>query len=346
MRTQLLFAALLIFTGAAAQNSKYIKAVDEYVPAPGQFINTLPTATADDTPATMAAKCTERLADGAGQMVCLGAWGGYITFHFDHPVVNMAGAMDLYIAGNTIAGGSEPGIVMVSQDVNGNRLPDDPWYELSGSADTDSVGKVTYGYSVTYTRQDMQDVPWTDNQGNSGVVHRNGFHNQEYFPLWLPGELTFTGTLLPRNGVNTSPTGQNWVLSALRYGYVDNVPNADREGCCFNLDWAVDPLTREHVDITHADFIRVYCAQNQECEWLGETSTEVAGAEDLHPEAATGIDDLQIYDSRFYDSRFNTDGQIVNRKSENGKFLDLQGRRVSHPQRHGIYIVNGKKHIY
>ena len=35
---------------AVAQHTAYIQAVDEYVPAPGQFVNTLPEATADDTP--------------------------------------------------------------------------------------------------------------------------------------------------------------------------------------------------------------------------------------------------------------------------------------------------------
>ncbi|CUQ14422.1 Uncharacterised protein [Segatella copri] len=34
--------------------------------------------------------------------------------------------------------------------------------------------------------------------------------------------------------------------------------------------------------LDHIDFVRVYSAQNQMCGWLGETSTEVSGAEDLH----------------------------------------------------------------
>ena len=37
--------------------------------------------------------------------------------------------------------------------------------------------------------------------------------------------------------------------------------------------------------------------------------------------------------------------QIVNRKSVNSKYYDLQGRPVSTPQRKGIYILNGKKVI-
>ena len=320
---------------AGAQHTAFIQAVDEYVPAPGQFVNTLPETTADDTPETVAQKCTERLANGAGEMVTLGAYGGYITFHFDHPVANVPGQMDLYIAGNANINGSEAGIVMVSQDTNGNGQPDDAWYELSGSADEDSIGKVTYGYTITYTKQgELQNVPWTDALGNTGKVPRNGFHSQEYFPLWLGDELTFSGTLLPTNGRNTSATAQNWLLSALRYGYVDNLPNTDSIGNSFNLDWAVDPLTRQPVSLTHADFIRVYTALNQVCGWIGETSTEITGAKDLHLEAslewAAGI--------ATHHSPLTTD-----------HFYDLQGRRWSNSEsskRPMLYIRNGKKYIH
>jgi hypothetical protein len=91
-------------------------------------------------------------------------------------VANVQGERDFAIWGNAYVGNSEPGIVMVSVDVNGNGLPDDEWYELSGSADTDSIGKVVYDYQVTYTKTPMQDVPWQDNKGKSGVVARNDFH--------------------------------------------------------------------------------------------------------------------------------------------------------------------------
>ena len=39
----------------------------------------------------------EAIAENAGGMVCLGAWGGYITFHFDHPIINVADCRDLRI---------------------------------------------------------------------------------------------------------------------------------------------------------------------------------------------------------------------------------------------------------
>ena len=186
----IVFAALAL--SSLAQNNPYILAVDEYVPAPGQFINTMPEYEEGDNAASMAQKCTEYLANDAGKTVCLGAWGGYITFHFDHPVVNVEGAMDLYIKGNAHKGNAEAGIVMVSQDENGNGLPDDTWYELSGSADEDDFG-VRYDYELEYTRLgDSLDVAWSNNLGNAGFINRNPFHQQDYFPAWIESPLTFS----------------------------------------------------------------------------------------------------------------------------------------------------------
>ena len=269
--------------------SPYIAAVDEYVPAPGQFVNILPLYEEGDDAAAMARKCTEAIANNNGGMVSLGGYGGYITFHFDHSVKNVDGERDIYIKGNAMVNSSEPGIVMVSKDTNGNGLPDDDWYELSGSADVDSIGKVKYGYEITYTYNEMNDIPWTDNMSGSGTVNRNTFHSQEYYPLWLvqtqfgrQSILTFKGTLLPNNAYDKSGKGNAWVLPALRYGYVDNLPNNDTTGNSFDIGWAVEPESRTPVHLDYVDFVRVYTAMNQKAGWLGETSTEICGAQDLH----------------------------------------------------------------
>lgn len=273
-------------SGTTDNGSRWIAAVDEYVPAPGQFVNQMPQYEAGDDATSMARKCTQMIAGEAGGMVSLGGFGGYITFHFDHPVQNIDGENDFMIMGNATYGGSEPGIVMVSQDTNGNGLPDDAWYELSGSADIDSIGKVTYGYEITYSYNPKADIAWRDNRGNSGYMQRNMFHEQEYYPLWLTqqngGTMTFRGTLLPPNGHKEAGDEEYWILDALRYGYADNLPNSESEGCSFNIERAVDPDSRRPISLTHIDFIRVYSATNQQCGWVGEISTEITGAQDLH----------------------------------------------------------------
>ena len=272
------------YTPRTDGTSAFIFAVDEYVPAPGQFVNTMPQYEDGDDAAAMAQKCTEAIANNNGGTVSLGGYGGYITFHFDHSVKNVAGEYDLLINGNANGSSAEAGIVMVSQDTNNNGLPDDQWYELSGSADVDDAANVIYGYQCTYTYAAMSNIPWTDNMGNSGTIDRNAFNTQEYFPLWLKdkGTLTFFGTRLPDNAHDTSGNGTYWVLDAFRYGYADNKPNTDTEGNSFKIDWAVDPVTRTPVSLQYIDFVRVYTALNQKAGWLGETSTEITGAKDLH----------------------------------------------------------------
>ena len=360
-----------LFT-ANAQHSRYIQAVDEYRPAPGQFVNDAPEYEEGDTEADMIRKCNERLAGLSpidAHLVALGGWGGYITFHFDHPVVNLPGQRDFAVWGNAyqemrnlvFGGMNEAGIVMVSQDTNGNGLPDDTWYEISGSCDEDSVGKVVYDYEVTYRRNPMGDIPWTDNQGNSGTIDRNHYHTQEYYPLWLPeDELTFRGTRLPNNMHNLSDqVDATWspyyyVLVGFRYGYADNLPNftdnADDtsynyEGCGIDISWAVDEQ-RQPVNLDHIDFVRVYTGMNQKCpqpEWWGETSTEILGAEDLHLEASiTGIRSQETGDRRSQESGV--------RRQENTPAYDLLGREYSpstfhFPLSSKIIIRNGKKYF-
>ncbi len=289
MKKALLFvvALTLIGTKATAQQyfkqgtpSQYIYKVVDYSPAPGQFVNTLPAYEKGDDAAKMAQKCTDMLANNKRDLITLGAFGGSVTFHFDHSVANIAGKKDFIIEGNAFQNNSEPGIVMVSKDVNRNGIADDPWYELRGSADDEKPNRVVYGYEVTYTSAPMQDIPWTDNKGGNGKVERNNYHAQEYYPLWMPTKITYKGSLLPKNATQ-KPGTTFWELHEFAYGYVDNKPNTDKDANSFDIDWAVD-ANRKKVKLDFIDFVKVYCAEQQMAGWLGETSTEVAGAEDLH----------------------------------------------------------------
>lgn len=309
------------------QYSAFIQAVDEYVPAPGQFVNTMPEATADDTPQTMAAKCTKRLAGDTREMVTLGAYGGFITFHFDHPVANVEGQRDFAVWGNAFVNSAEPAIVLVAQDTNGNHLPDDEWYELRGSEYNNPL--TLHDYELTYTYNAMGDTPWIDNYGLTGSVLRNTFHSQEYFPLWLAtqGALTFSGARLPDNAVQN---GNNYLLPAYDYGYADNQPNSDSKGCSLDIGWAVDKEGRP-VRLTHINFVRCYNAMNQTCGWIGETSTEIVGAEDLHLNAS-----IQHYQGI-------SDVMVMPRQAV--QTFNLLGRKVSIVSRKGLYVKNGKKYV-
>lgn len=107
--------------------SPYISTVYEYCPAPGQFVNAMPEYREGDTAETMRQKAEEAIAGKMQSGVSLGAYGGYITFGFDHTVVNVPGEYDIRIDGNSFnsaahpgvdGGSSEPGIIMVMFDEN------------------------------------------------------------------------------------------------------------------------------------------------------------------------------------------------------------------------------------
>ena len=99
--------------------------------------------------------------------ISLGLYGGYVVFGFDHPVVNVEGEYDMQIFGNgfqahntsTAGGSSEPGIVMVSRDVNGNGIPDDPWYELAGSEYNNPKTQKHFTITSYYKPDDSQFGP-------------------------------------------------------------------------------------------------------------------------------------------------------------------------------------------
>ena len=255
---------------------------------------------------------------------------------------------------------------MVSKDTNGNGLPDDPGMR-SVAHDQDSIGKVVYDYSVTYHRNPMGDIPWEDNHGNNGTIDRNHYHTQEYYPQWLPDGLTFRGTRLPNNMYNlTNQVDSSWspyyyVLIGFRYGYADNLPNftnnADatsynHEGCGIDISWAVDN-NRQPVNLDFIDFVRVYTGLNQKCpqpEWWGETSTEFAGAEDIHLEAsleairqATGIDDMRKEESgKRKENTSAAEYSLQGILSPLTSHLSPLKTTLHHPR---IIIRNGKKYI-
>ncbi|MDD3980254.1 MAG: PKD-like domain-containing protein, partial [Proteiniphilum sp.] len=133
------------FRPITAGSSPYSTTVFEFLPAPGQFVNERYTAY---TLAEANRYAEERLKPG-NQYVSLGGFGGYIVVGFDHSIKN-TGTWDFAIFGNSFKGSSEPGIVWVMQDENGNGLPDDNWYELKGS-ETGKPGTVQ-DYEVTYYR--------------------------------------------------------------------------------------------------------------------------------------------------------------------------------------------------
>ena len=184
---------------------------------------------------------------------------------------------------------------MVSYDRNCNGLPDDEWFELAGSEYHNPLTR--HGYSVTYHRPDpdrdvvedesgMLDdiyyISWRDSDGKNGYIAKNRFHSQDYYPKWIDADsYILSGSCLPPNAVDTSGDGSYYILYCYPWGYVDNHPNDSESLNSFDISWAVD-FSGLPVYLPGVDFIRVYTGVNQYCGWIGETSTEICRAQDLH----------------------------------------------------------------
>lgn len=257
--------------------------VIEYTPAPGQFINELKTGGFDAshvTPEAAVSYAESRLMEGS--WVSLGGFGGYVIVGFDHSIDNSR-TYDFGIISNAFDGSSEPGVVWVMQDENGNGYPDDTWYELAGS----ETGKFeTYrDYAVTYYRPSAPKMPvqWTDNYGNNGEIdYLQQFHNQDYYyPLWIGTDsYTLTGTRLEARNYDQSGNGSYWIQPHYDWGYADNFSpsdfNSENKANLFRISNAID-FEGNHVNLSHIDFVKVQCAVNSKSGWLGELSTEVCG---------------------------------------------------------------------
>lgn len=266
--------------------SKHIAQVFDYLPAVGQFVNKLPTYTTGESQTEMTAKAATALVGDKPTMITLGGFGGYVVFGFDHTILNKPNVRDFKVLGNGFAGSSEPGIIMVAYDKNKNGKPDeDEWYEIAGSEYNNP--NAIKNYTITYQKPTVEEnkanteyIKWSDNQGQSGFKVKNQYNLQSYYPLWFTqNELKFTGTLLPSNYTQNPSTGF-WTGKQYAYGYADNGQNSS-EDSNIDIDWAVDK-NGNPVKLMGIDFIKVYTAVNQEAGWLGEISTEVAGAYDLH----------------------------------------------------------------
>ncbi|MFD2333524.1 S-layer homology domain-containing protein [Cohnella sp. GCM10020058] len=274
----------------------------EIMPAPGQFVNELSqtvtgTATGfgwgEGWDTSIYATDEEINQSGTGSPgVSLGSFGGYVSYQFDEPIKNgpnNAYGVDFMVQGNPFIGNNEPAGVMVAQDKDRDGKPD-RWFNLAGSEHYED--KTDWNYSVTYTNPDPgftpnigQNVPWSDNKGNIGVITYNTFHKQIYYPnsknylfegnaakdRYDPEKMTFTGV-----NINTLKVG---------FGYADTTVNSQNDQIVkgnpyvgsysdFDIDWAVDDDGMP-IKLDEISFIKVFTNQLTDGGLLGEKSPEV-----------------------------------------------------------------------
>lgn len=236
------------------------------------------------------------------QGVCVGSFGSYIVFRFDHTVMNASGVRDFRI-GSFATKTSYPaqGVVWVAFDRNGNGQPDaDEWYEIAGS----EYGKTTTrtGLKVVYTRPgdlapDEQVEEWAlctinDTEKNNYCYALPPWGGSSYtnWPAYLAksdegAQLTYTDVVMlpPLATAPSSPSG--YPTAATRwydYGYVCNSDPTDVAGSSFDIDWAVDRKGAK-VHLPGVDFVKVQSATLQDMGyWYGPSCLMINSATDLH----------------------------------------------------------------
>jgi len=279
---------------AGASASPYATNVFEWTPAPGQFINetsSIGGMTGNETTPEAAAEWAKKRLD-SNFFVSLGSFGGYISVGFDHSIPASGGDYDFYIEGNAFlsenGGSNEPGVVWVMQDVNGNGLPDDQWYELAGS----EASHASRNFAVSYYRPSgvAMDVQWTASDGSEGTIkYLSMFHKQDYYyPAWVNVDsYTLYGTLLPANN-SQDPTTGYWNNAPFAWGYADNAGSDNLQGSTssdskqrtgFKISNAVYS-DGTPVKLKYVDFIKVQTGVLANSGVLGEISTEVCGFAD------------------------------------------------------------------
>jgi hypothetical protein len=289
-----------------------------YTPAPGQFVNS---ALFNDPCRALGAPVGGgTLAPDNSKIVSLGGFSGSITLGFARPVVNdprnrlgldaIVFGNAHYVAGNPNRRWAEAAVVEISRDVNGNGVPDDPWYLIPGS-------------HITAAPAPAFSQTWDDNAADPTFPPSN--------PLWVPpgrsGQWTTSGFRLPAvpfeaGPVLVNPNGPGAVTEGA-WGYADCTPvlalgDTDGDnivddasitpeafytlpddpmrvgvttwvdgggggGDAFAIDWAVDPVTLAPAGLEAFDFLRVTTGVAYVHPLLGEVSTEISGVADARP---------------------------------------------------------------
>ena len=218
--------------------------IASYLPAPGQFVN-LPDYGDPD-----------RTLDGSA-LITLGSFGGNVIYRFSDPIRNDPRhpfGIDFIVIGNcftnndktTSSGAAEPAAVMVSAD-------GEAWYELAGSEYYTPSAR--HGVTVTYQNGDetfsaAADTPWSDSEGQSGVLPINEYHRQPYFPdpAYYDAFQTGIGKNDTYSAASVSFTGTMIGAGFYPFGYADSHAQADPASGS-----AVNPYASEHAECYNGD---------------------------------------------------------------------------------------------
>jgi len=228
-------------------------------------------------------------------VVSLGGQGGVLALRFNTPVADDPDnpfGLDCIVYSNAFwTGGNpqvkfqEPAIIEISEDVNGNGIPDDPWYLIPGSR--------AFPY-----------VPFPE------VMEPTGQSNSETDPYLLAGNIR-NPNLFDADPGNDNEE-YNWGYCEMTPSvtpYLDNYVRPDDPhivgltprsggGDAFDIAWAVD-ADGNPAGLTRFHFIRITSFISRNFGALGTASPEIDAAADVAPNIDTDCDGiLDEYEAR------------------------------------------------
>jgi hypothetical protein len=207
------------------------------------------------------------------------------------------------IRGNPMHNWHEPGIIWTQVDGNGNGVPDETWYEQTGSDETNPNYKklISRRYAITYFlgseaiseitdyNQLLRDVYWVDSKGRTGKIP-GGWPRKWGVPFHVNSWVTYTGTILRDDGnIGTGSYGgftqDDW------QGYVDagstsnysGWPRIYADGTLYGATTSPSIFTTSVLGSAAYPraFVKVQTAAFHYGGIFGDVSTEVAGATGL-----------------------------------------------------------------
>lgn len=255
--------------------SAFATVVFEYLPGEGQFVND---PNFNDPLRALGPPIGGGTLDpDESKLVTLGNHGGSITLGFavtvwDDPT-NPWG-LDAIVFGNAFYLGGNPnlrfgeaGVIEIAFDLNGNGVPDDPWYLIPGSDLPEPMEQQRNGFFLL--PDDPYAFPPILNLHNDGREAFLGY-----------GDMTPVLRLGDLDGDNVVDDFE--MTAEVFYTVPDDpfevgVSLGSGGGDAFDIAWAVDPLTNEPAGLRGFDFIRISTGADGDFGQFGEVSTEIGG---------------------------------------------------------------------
>lgn len=210
----------------------------------------------------------------------IGTPGSYITLRFDTPVIDdpqnpqgldfIVFGNAFYTGGNPLRRWSEPGLVEVSADVNGNGLADDAWYVMPGSRDI-AQGQIPAGIP-----NPAPPLVGTTGVTNPNVLDGNPANDDQEYDWGYSDMTPVLAEYLDRYVRPDDP-------------FTVGLTEGSGGGDAFDIAWAVDGAGAP-ANLSSINFVRVWTLVQDG--GVGDPTSEIDAVADVAPDVDSDGDGI------------------------------------------------------